>query len=66
MDGNEDGVVDFVEYLLHMNTLVQGTIDERLSLAFELYVKLLIQSNSRIHSILDMTNPKTDKSMKKN
>lgn len=43
MDGNEDGVVDFVEYLLHMNTLIQGNIDERLGLAFDMYVNPYIQ-----------------------
>lgn len=51
MDGNEDGTVDFVEYLIHMNILVRGSTDERLGLAFEMYLLPMLVIDSLILSV---------------
>jgi Ca2+-binding EF-hand superfamily protein len=67
-DANHDGAIDFEEFLLTIAASSQGSLDERLAVAFDLYTSNTSLVYSDIYSFAhsDMITAMMDKSIRRN
>ena len=65
-DTNDDGTIDFNEFLLSIAATSQGNLDDRLAVAFDLYVSLTPSIHSLFSFFIDTTSPMMEISIKRN